>query len=310
MDILGGVVKDHAAAVQKLATQWQPTPAAQLQQQLLAVLAQVSGDDEVIVLRLLAQVLHMLPDGGKSRRGHGGAHIVGILDAQVCDGAYGAGGDFRSLPLGAEQSRPGSGDGPLGCGGPLAAVAQREPVLPLTGGKMGGGHGRHPVKGSGADEQGPKKQTLRHGGAGSVEPQVGSACIAHGESGANALVEQVPGEHQVQLRPFQLPLFQQQPQSRFLHGFLCQLPAALTEIGVLAGFVEGVAQGTFRFLFSRHAGPGGDHRRFRQNKTVPPPLVLCHVSTRFPVLGYYYRDGEHLYKGVGRGLRGEVGEVS
>ena len=51
MDILLGVIKDHAAAVCDLPAQGKVFPPGHLQKQLFAVLSQVTGDDEVVVFR-------------------------------------------------------------------------------------------------------------------------------------------------------------------------------------------------------------------------------------------------------------------
>ena len=69
VDILAQVVKDQAAAVLQPPAERQPLFPGQLQKQLLAVLPQVPGDDAVVVFRLPAQVLQVLPDGGQCRRG-------------------------------------------------------------------------------------------------------------------------------------------------------------------------------------------------------------------------------------------------
>ena len=69
VDVLAQVVKDQAAAVLQPPAERQPLFPGQLQKQLLAVLPQVPGYDAVVVFRLPAQVLQVLPDGGQCRRG-------------------------------------------------------------------------------------------------------------------------------------------------------------------------------------------------------------------------------------------------
>ena len=69
MDVLAQVVKDQAAAVLQPPANGQALLPGQLQEQLFAVLPQVPGDDAVVVFRLTAQVLQVLPDGGQCRRG-------------------------------------------------------------------------------------------------------------------------------------------------------------------------------------------------------------------------------------------------
>lgn len=69
VDILGGVVKYHGAAVRQLAPQGQAVPAGKLQEHFLADLAEISGDDEVKVLRAGVKVHKMAADGGEGGGG-------------------------------------------------------------------------------------------------------------------------------------------------------------------------------------------------------------------------------------------------
>ena len=79
----------------------------------------------------MPQIVKVTADGGIGGGGHGSAHVVGILDTVVHHGADGGGVEERPLLPLAQQDTSGSRDGPLGRGGPLAAVAQWKPVLPL-----------------------------------------------------------------------------------------------------------------------------------------------------------------------------------
>ena len=69
MDILHGVVKHQGAAVRQLSAKGQTVPFAQFQQNLLADLTQVTGDDQVKILRFSVQILHMGLNGVKCSRG-------------------------------------------------------------------------------------------------------------------------------------------------------------------------------------------------------------------------------------------------
>ena len=146
---------------------------------------------------------------------------------------------------------------------------------------MGAGLGRRPVRDSCGDGQRGQQQALRHGGAGPIEPQVGQPRIAHGKRRTDALVQQVSGEHQIQIKPLDFCLFQQQAQGLLLHGLLRLLPGLLTEKGILAGFVEAMAQRPLALLLPGHTGPGRDHRRLGQKEARPPPLVFCHSFHSF-----------------------------
>ena len=68
---------------------------------LVAQDPQVSGEDQIVVLRGGSRGGKMGLEGVIGRRGHGGAHVVGVGDPQVHDTAAGDGGNrqgglFRS----------------------------------------------------------------------------------------------------------------------------------------------------------------------------------------------------------------------
>ena len=69
MHILGQIVEYQRAAIGDLAAKGQAVPAGKLQQRFLAQLPQVTGDDQIEILRASAQILKVGPDGGISRRG-------------------------------------------------------------------------------------------------------------------------------------------------------------------------------------------------------------------------------------------------
>ena len=68
--ILGGVVEYQASAVRQLTAQRQMIPLSQFQENFLANLSQIPGDDQIKVLRLALEILHVGPYGVKCSRGH------------------------------------------------------------------------------------------------------------------------------------------------------------------------------------------------------------------------------------------------
>ena len=107
----------------------------------MAQLAQIAGDDQVVILRPEAQVVKMCPDRLVGGGRHRCAHVVCVLDASVNDGADGGAAEIRPLSRLTEDHCSRAGDGPLGGGGPLTAVAQGKTVLPFGGGEVRGGEG-------------------------------------------------------------------------------------------------------------------------------------------------------------------------
>jgi hypothetical protein len=91
MNILGCVVENKGTAVCDLAAKRQAVFFSQFHQKLFSDLSQVSGYNEIIVFGAALKIFHMLFDGMIGSRCHGRSHVVGILDAKIRDGAYGAG---------------------------------------------------------------------------------------------------------------------------------------------------------------------------------------------------------------------------
>ena len=160
--LLDGVV-DQIPAVRQLPADGESILPAKGHQRLHPDGPQIPGDDQIIVIGRGSGVLKMGPDGVICSWGHGGPHIGGIRDAQVRYRADGGGFDGYAAFLRGHQSRPGACDGPLGRGGPLAAVAQGEAVLPLGPGEVAGGHGGHMVGIAAAHHQGGEQEALGHG---------------------------------------------------------------------------------------------------------------------------------------------------
>ena len=147
---------------------------------------------------------------------------------------------------------------------------------------MAGGHGHRPVGVSAAHRHGCQQQAQGHGGAGTVESQVGDARIAQGKGGADALIQQVPGAHQIDVPGLQPGLLQQLVQGKLLHFLFRLLPGFFTEFRIHAFDIEAVAQGPLGLFFACHTGPLGDIHRLARPEGVTAKLVLCHVHPSFP----------------------------
>ena len=144
---------------------------------------------------------------------------------------------------------------------------------------MGGGHGRRPHPEAAVQQHGRQRQTLRHGGAGPVQPEKGHVLSPDGKAGADALIEQVPCQQIVQGGHADAGLVQGSGQSQLLHGALRLLPAPLPEGVVLADVVKGGGQGTLPLLLTNHAG-AADHRgRMLQDRGMAAQLFVCHKLT-------------------------------
>ena len=102
-----------------------------VQEDLLAHLAQVPGDNQVKILRRSPQIVKVGADGLKGAGSHGGSHVVGIGDTQIHNGPHRGGLYKGSVSFAANQRRTGTGYGPLSSGTPLTTIAQGIAVLPL-----------------------------------------------------------------------------------------------------------------------------------------------------------------------------------
>lgn len=70
MNILHCVVEDQRAAVGQFSSQIEIVPLAQLQQNFFTDLSQITRNDQIEILRLSAQILHMGLYGLECSRGH------------------------------------------------------------------------------------------------------------------------------------------------------------------------------------------------------------------------------------------------
>ena len=88
------------------------------------------------------------------------------------------------------------------------------------------------------DQQGGQHQGLPHGGAGAVQSEKGNTKIPQAKGGADALVQQIPRQHAVQIAGLQPRLIQRPLQDLPLHGGLRLFPCFLPEKGVAAQLVK------------------------------------------------------------------------
>ena len=147
---------------------------------------------------------------------------------------------------------------------------------------MAGGHGNHPIGVAATHGHGGKEQTLGHGGAGSVQTQVGDAGIAQGKGRADALIQQIAGEYQIDVLGAQMRLVQELVQRQLLHFLLRLLPGFFSEFRVHAPDVKSVSQRPFGLFFSAHRRPVFQIYRLRGAEGVASKLVFCHRDPSFP----------------------------
>ena len=144
---------------------------------------------------------------------------------------------------------------------------------------MGGGHCYGIVGKASGHCHGGHEQTFCHGGAGSVQSNVGNSGIAQSKGGAYALIQQVTGEHKAKIGGFHAGLSGENPEGLLLHIFFGLFPGGLAEICVLGRFVKGMAQGAFRLFFPGDTGPGCNDGWHRKGKALPAAFVIFHGYT-------------------------------
>ena len=131
VDVLSLQIEDQHAAVGVPVLQVDSNLVELVQEDLLAHLAQVPGDNQVKILRRSSQIVKVGADGLKGAGSHGGSHVVGIGDTQIHNGPHRGGLYKGSVSFAANQRRTGTGYGPLSSGTPLTTIAQGIAVLPL-----------------------------------------------------------------------------------------------------------------------------------------------------------------------------------
>ena len=268
MDVLCQPVIDHQPAVVVQLCHRVALGLHQPFQQAAADKAEVAGQDQVEVLRLAAGVGKVLAEGLCGGGGHCRAHIVDVSDAQVRHRPHRHGAHKGRLSILADHARARAGDRPLGSGGALSAVLQREAELPLGRAEVGGGDRQALPRKPRVHKHAGKAETFRHGGAGAVQPEEGDCHLAGGIGRADALVEQVAGKQKVDLLLLHAALLQRQVDGLLLHQRLGLFPGLFAEGGVVGEIVEIVCQRALLLLFgphrgkAQHAGRGGELQGF------------------------------------------------
>ena len=182
---------DHHATILVVTRQLNtPILLHQLVQQFGAHCAQVPGDNSIVVCRGGGAVLQQVMNGAGSRRRHSCAHITGIRNAIIGNGANMHRPYTHALTLALQHCTAGAGHRPLGTGRPLTAILQRKAELPLAGAKMAGGS-CHTALGPGINQHSPHTQGQRHGGACAIQSNGRNVQILNGKSRAHTLIQQV-----------------------------------------------------------------------------------------------------------------------
>lgn len=176
---------------------------------------------------------------------------------------------YGPSPLPSQNTAAGGGGRPLGGRRALVAVEHRHPVLPLRRAEMGAGDGGSQPSKAAVNEQRRQGQALPHGGAGAVQPVKRNFEIPQTEGRADALVQQIPRQHIIQILRPQTALFHGLLQGKLLHGGLSLLPAFLPEVGVLIQLVEIGGQGSSGLLLAPNVGKGHHAHRLLQAHGLP-----------------------------------------
>ena len=194
------------------------------------------------------------------RGSHGRAHVVGVLDAEILNFSDSGAFDPRSATGSTDDAAACSGDCPLRGRRALAAVVQREPVLPLCGGKMGRGQrGRHAGKAS-IDKGSRHQKRFRHRGAGTVQPQKGNGRAACGEGRADTLVQQIACKQQVNVLIADAKLALGGIESELLQLAFRFFKRFLRKFIVLADKIKIAGQRPFALFFAADGGMGQNDR--------------------------------------------------
>ena len=241
--------------------------------------AKVAGHDQVVVGRCAAGVCKVRPERLVGGGRHCSAHVVRVRDARVHDRAGRCHGHARPASGRREDERACAGHRPLRGRRAHTAVFQRKAVLALGGAKVracerGGGLGIAAV-----DEHRGQTDRLCHRRACAVQPKIRRTGAAHGVGRAHALVEQVAGEHVVELLRLQTGLAAHARKALPQHGALGLFPALFAEICVLTDAVKAVAQRPLALFFAHDAGGGADHGRGRKLHGLPSDTFAFHGIT-------------------------------
>ena len=275
MHILSLPVIEHQSAVGVI-LQRHAFPGEQLQHDAAAHIAQVAGEDQVIVPGYGAGVPEHCLQGVEGRRCHGRAHVGHVRHTQIHDASPGHMGDIRSLRLGPQNAAPRRRGRPLGSRRTLAAVGQRHPILPLRRAEVGGGLRRRHTDRAGGHGHSGQRQCLPHSRAGPIYPVEGNIEIPQAKRSPNVLVQQIPGEGAVHVLRRQPALLQGQTQGIRLHLCLALFPGLFPTEGVRPHSVEAAAQRPLALQLSRHRRKADHSRRLQKPAGLPAQALHIH----------------------------------
>ena len=178
-----------------------------LVQQLGAHRAQIPGEDAVVVPGEVPVSLEELVQAG-GRRGGPWPPPCWRGPSRPNPGWRPPGpGPPGPFPAQAHQRAARRGGGPLGSGGALAAVLQRQAELALCRAEVGACHRQGLSAAPLSTRMEASSSGLGHGGAGPVLPQKGDAEVQQPKGGGDALVEQIPRQDEVHLLGGRGPAF-------------------------------------------------------------------------------------------------------
>ena len=103
--------------------------------------------------------------------------------------------------------------------------------------------------------------------------------VLHGKGGADALVQQIAGEYEVQPGGGHLCLVAAEGEALLQHMALRLLPGLLPKVGILRDEVKAVFQRPLSLFFTHHAGGGDDGYRRRQFQRPPADFLRHSFST-------------------------------
>ena len=144
---------------------------------------------------------------------------------------------------------------------------------------MGGGDGGGILAVPAAEEKGGQGQALSHGGAGPVQAKVGDGGRPGGKGGADALVQQVAGQQNVQVGGVEPRPFEGGVQRQLLHLRLRLFPALFSEGVVLACVVKMAAQGSSTLFVAGGGAVADDDGRTARPEGLAAQFGVFHGKT-------------------------------
>ena len=278
MHILLLPVEQQQSAVGIAAVHVEAVPGHQILHHAVADGAQITGDDQVIVLGRGAGVPEQGLQRVDGRRSHGPAHVALVVDAHVHHPAHGGVGEIGPVAGSAQDAAAGGGSRPLGGGAPLGAVGQGHAVLPLGGAVVRGGHGRRHVGRAPLQQHGRQRKPLAHGGTGGVQAAHAEGLVAQGEIAGGALVEQIPRQHQIHVLRLHTAPLQSVGQRPLLENGLRLLPTGLAAEGIRLDLVKIGAQRALALQLAADAAPG-QHADAAGKGHRPPGSMHFHFAS-------------------------------